>query len=127
MFGGESLVAQDTKLAEIEALLYAAGRPMSLTSIVAMLKLEDELEASRLVDKLSETYEADPTALEIKRLPQEKVVLQLKSDYTKPASKYSMKPLLTAGPLGRCPISRTISRWSRRRWRRPGAARLTST
>jgi segregation and condensation protein B len=99
MFGGETLVAQDTKLAELEALLYAAGRPMSLTNIVAMLKLEDELEASRLVDKLSETYEADPTALEIKRLPQEKVVLQLKSDYTKPASKYSMKPLLTAGPL----------------------------
>jgi len=99
MFGGESLVAQDTKLAELEALLYAAGRPLSLTNIVAMLRLEDELEASRLVDKLSDSYESEPTALEIKRLPQEKVVLQLKSDFTKPASKYSMKPLLTAGPL----------------------------
>jgi len=99
MFGGESLVAQDTKLAELEALLYAAGRPLSLTNIVALLRLEDELEASRLVDKLSDSYESEPTALEIKRLPQEKVVLQLKSDFTKPASKYSMKPLLTAGPL----------------------------
>lgn len=49
--------------------------------------------------ELSEAYEAEATALEVRRLPQEKVVLQLKPDFTKPAGKYSLKPLLSAGPL----------------------------
>ncbi|MBN2335461.1 SMC-Scp complex subunit ScpB [Candidatus Bathyarchaeota archaeon] len=72
---------------------------MSLTNIVTTLRLADELEAARLVKQLSEAYEAEATALEVKILPQEKVVLQLKPDFTKPASKYSLKPLLSAGPL----------------------------
>ena len=83
----------------MEALLYASGRPLGLTQIVAMLKLEDEREASKLVDRLVESYEAEATALEIRSLPQDKVVLQLKAGFTKPASRYSMKPLLSAGPL----------------------------
>jgi len=96
---GEPLVAQEGKLAELEALLYASGRPLSLTQIVTMLKLEDERQASRMVDSLIASYETEATALEIRRLAQEKVVLQLKADFTRPASRYSMKPLLSAGPL----------------------------
>ncbi|MFH2111898.1 MAG: SMC-Scp complex subunit ScpB [Candidatus Bathyarchaeota archaeon] len=99
LLGGEPLVAQEGKLAELEALLYASGRPLSLTQIVTMLKLEDEREASRMVDSLIASYETEATALEIRRLAQEKVVLQLKADFTRPASRYSMKPLLSAGPL----------------------------
>jgi segregation and condensation protein B len=63
------------------------------------LKLEDEREAYSYLNMLSEIYEKDNSALEIQRLPREKVVLQLKSDFTKPASRVSMKPLLTDGPL----------------------------
>lgn len=48
---------------------------------------------------LSEIYERDNSALEVQRLPREKVVLQLKSDFTRPASRVSIKPLLTDGPL----------------------------
>ena len=87
------------RLAELEAFLYAASRPISLTQIVTQLRLENELEASRLLDKLSDIYLEDLSALEIKRLPKDKVVLQLKPDFTKPASKVSFKPLLTQGPL----------------------------
>jgi segregation and condensation protein B len=63
------------------------------------LHLEDEREAFSLMKILSETYEKDNSVLEIQRLPQEKVVLQLKSDYSRQASRFSIKPLLTAGPL----------------------------
>ena len=87
------------QLAKLEAILYAAGRPISLTTIVAQLRLDDEGEASGMLEKLSAIYEEDGSALEIRRLPQERVVLQLKPDYTKQASRFSMKPLLTAGPL----------------------------
>jgi segregation and condensation protein B len=87
------------RIAELEALLYAMGRPVELTDIVTHLRLEDENEANIIVQKLINIYEENPTALEIVKLPQEKVVLQLKTDFTKPAAKYSMKPLLSSGPL----------------------------
>jgi segregation and condensation protein B len=90
---------EEDKIAKVEALLYAAGRPISLTEIVAQLKLEDELEAREVVDKLIESYDLEATALEIVKLPHQRVVLQLKSNFTKPASKYSIKPLLSVGPL----------------------------
>jgi segregation and condensation protein B len=64
-----------------------------------MLKLRDEREASTLVESLVESYEAEATALEVRRLPPDKVVLQLRAEFTKPASRYSMKPLLSAAPL----------------------------
>lgn len=66
---------------------------------MTQLKLEDEGEARELVNKLIEMYQQEATALEIVKLPQQRVVLQLKSDFTKPASRYSIKPLLTLGPL----------------------------
>ena len=87
------------KLADLEALLYAASRPVSLTDIVAWLKLENEREASNLIIELAQLYEADESALEISMLPRERVVLQLRTDFTKQASRYSLKPLLTEGPL----------------------------
>jgi segregation and condensation protein B len=87
------------KLAELEAILYAASRPMALTDIVTSLRLENEIEADRLVKMLQQYYEDDDSALEIKNLPQERVVLQLRSEFTKPASRYSLKPLLSEGTL----------------------------
>jgi len=71
---------------------------LTLTQIVAQLRLDDEMQAQRMVEQLIQVYGTEPTALEIRML-QDKVVLQLKAEYTKPASKYSMKPLLSAGPL----------------------------
>ncbi|MBN1683029.1 SMC-Scp complex subunit ScpB [Candidatus Bathyarchaeota archaeon] len=89
---------KDVRLAPLEAILYAIGKPISLTNICAHLKLADELEASNLIKKLAEIYEVDGSPLEIKFLAEERVVLQLKPDYSKQA-KFSMKPPLTTGPL----------------------------
>ena len=87
------------KLAELEAILYASGRPLSLTTLCEHLRLHSEKEVSDLIRKLSETYELNSSPLEISEVTGGRVVLQLKPDYTKQARRFSMKPLLTAGPL----------------------------
>jgi segregation and condensation protein B len=87
------------KLARLEAILYASGRPLSLATIVAHLKLENEYEAKQLTIRLGEIYEQDGSPLEVKHLPEDRVVIQLKTDYTKEARKFSVRPLLTTGPL----------------------------
>jgi segregation and condensation protein B len=87
------------KLADLEALLYAASRPIGLTDIVTSLRLENEREASDLIKKLALTYEEDESAIEISMLSKERAVLQLRTEFTKQAGRYSLKPLLTEGPL----------------------------
>jgi len=89
----------DDKLARLEAMLYASGRPLSLATIVAHLKLEDEQEAKQLTIRLGEIYEQDSSPIEIRHLPEDRVVIQLKTNYTKEARKFSIRPLLTTGPL----------------------------
>lgn len=87
------------KLAELEAVLYASGRPVSLTALCAHLRLQSEREVSDLLSRLSEIYERDGSPLEISEVTGGRVVLQLRPDYSRQARRYSMRPLLTAGPL----------------------------
>ena len=89
----------DSKVAELEAILYASGRPVSLTSLVAYLRLGSEMEAITLVRELSEAYDRDGSPLEVSEVTGERVVLQLKPNFNKQARRFSMKPILTAGPL----------------------------
>jgi segregation and condensation protein B len=86
-------------LAKLEAILYASGRPISLTTLCSHLRLQNEREVSDLIALLVERYGQAGSPLEIKSLPEGRVVLQLRPEYTKQAAKVSMKPPLTAGPL----------------------------
>ncbi len=88
-----------SKISELEAVLYASGRPITLTTLCAHLRLDDERQVSELISRLQETYEKDRSPLEISKVSGGKVVLQLRPDYNRQAKKFSMKPLLTAGPL----------------------------
>jgi segregation and condensation protein B len=88
-----------SKLAKLEAILYASGRPISLTTLCAHLRLESEKEISALIQNLSENYEEDGSAIEIRELPRNKAVLQLKAKYVRLARRFSMNPILTRGPL----------------------------
>jgi len=90
---------RDDLIARLEAILYASGRPLSLATIVAYLKLENEQEAKQLTIRLGEIYELDGSPLEVRHLPEDRVVIQLKTNYTKEARKFSIRPLLTSGPL----------------------------
>ncbi|MGQ9679367.1 MAG: SMC-Scp complex subunit ScpB [Candidatus Bathyarchaeia archaeon] len=87
------------KLAGLEAILYAYGRPMSLTELCAHLKLSSEHEVSILLNRLVEEYEKNGSALEIKELPEGRVVLQLKAEYSSQVRRLASKPSLTVGPL----------------------------
>ena len=87
------------KLAELEAILYASGRPVSLTALVTYLRLDSEMEATSLVRELSEAYDRDGSPLEVSEVTGERVVLQLKPNFNKQARRFSMKPILTSGPL----------------------------
>jgi segregation and condensation protein B len=87
------------KMASLEAVLYASGRPISLTELVTHLRLDSEREVISLIAKLSEAYEHDSSPLEVSQVTGGRVVLQLKPDYNRQAKRFSMKPLLTAGPL----------------------------
>ena len=88
-----------SKISELEAVLYASGRPITLTTLCAHLRLDDERQVSELIASLQETYEKDRSPLVIGKVSGGKVVLQLRPDYNRQAKKFSMKPLLTAGPL----------------------------
>jgi segregation and condensation protein B len=86
-------------LAELEAILYAFGRPVSLTSLVAYLRFDSEMEVSNLIRELSEAYDRDGSPLEVAEMTEGRVVLQLKPNFNKQARRFSMKPILTKGPL----------------------------
>ena len=90
---------EDGKMAELEAILYASGRPVSLTSLVAYLRLDSEMDATNLIRELSEAYDRDGSPLEVAEVTGGRVVLQLKPNFNKQARRFSMKPILTAGPL----------------------------
>jgi segregation and condensation protein B len=90
---------ENGKLAELEAILYASGRPVSLPALVAYLRLSSEMEVTTLIRKLSEAYDRDGSPLEVSEVTGERVVLQLKPNFNKQARRFSMKPILTAGPL----------------------------
>jgi segregation and condensation protein B len=91
-------VEQD-KLAKLEAILYAYGRPISLSELCAHLKLNSEQEVSILLNRLIEDYEKDGSALEIRELPEGRVVLQLKAEYSNQVRRIASKSSLTTGPL----------------------------
>ena len=86
-------------MTELEAVLYASGRPISLTELVTHLRLNSERDVVSLIARLSEAYEQDNSPLEVSQVTGGRVVLQLKPDYNQQAKRFSMKPLLTAGPL----------------------------
>ena len=86
-------------LAKLEAVLYASGRPISLTELVTHLRLDSERDVISLIARLSEAYEESMSPLEVSQVTGGRVVLQLKPDYNQQAKRFSMKPLLTAGPL----------------------------
>jgi segregation and condensation protein B len=86
-------------LAKLESILYASGRSLSLTSLCTYLRLDSEKKVSNLINSLSEKYEEDGSALEVRKIPNNRAVLQLKAEYSKQARRFSMKPVLTEGPL----------------------------
>ena len=87
----------DTAL--LEAALYVAGRPLSLSELCSALKTRSKNKARKLVKALVDKYANRSTALEILELKDERYVLQLKAEFTPLVKKLVNRPLLSTGPL----------------------------
>jgi len=83
----------------VEAALYVAGRPLTISEICSVLKTRSKNKAKKLVKALMQEYASRNTALEILELKDERYVLQLKADFTPHVRKLVKRPLLSIGPL----------------------------
>jgi len=80
----------DELVAEIEAVLFAAGKPLSAREIAAALGAEDAHPVQRAVRSLEESYQDRPGALEVRRVG-DRYALQLKEHYV--PTVHSVTPL----------------------------------
>jgi segregation and condensation protein B len=83
----------------LEAALYVAGRPLDLKTLCSVLHTRSAAKVKNLAKLLSEEYKARGTALEVLELTDERLVLQLKAEYTPHVRKLAIRPLLSTGPL----------------------------
>jgi len=90
---------QAKRLALLEAALYAAGRPVEIESLKPVVRTRSEKVVLKLVGELAGRYSARGSALEIKELPGNRVMLQLKSRFSKMVRRFTKRPLMTRGPL----------------------------
>ena len=90
---------QAKRLAMLEATLYAAGRPVDIESLKPVLRTKSDKVVLRLVGELAGRYAARGSALEVKELPGNRVILQLKTKFGKMVRRFTKRPLMTRGPL----------------------------
>jgi segregation and condensation protein B len=61
-------LVRDTKLARVEAALFAADEPLTARKLATVAELTDAAEARRAVQRLKEFYETDGTAFQIEEI-----------------------------------------------------------
>ena len=83
----------------LEAALYVAGRPLSLSELCSALKTRSKNKARKLVKVVVDEYANRNTALEILELKDERYVMQLKKELTPFVKKLVKTPLLSKGAL----------------------------
>ncbi|MEM2142853.1 MAG: SMC-Scp complex subunit ScpB [Candidatus Thorarchaeota archaeon] len=85
-------------LVTLEAALYAAGRPLSLQELAAII---DKAESTtlKLLRELSFDYEQRGGALEVVELPRDRFVMQLRAELTPRVSKLIPGGLLSYATL----------------------------
>lgn len=87
------------RLAALEAALYAAGRPLDLGHLKQILRSRSDKNVLKLVRELSHNYASRNSALEIRELPEGRVILRLRTEFSKMVKRVTNRPLLTGGPL----------------------------
>lgn len=90
---------RQVKLTELEAALYSAGHPLDMEELMQALGSRSEKMVLRYVEELAMKLDARGGALEVKSLPGNRVVMQLRPEYGKMVRQFTNRPLLTVGPL----------------------------
>jgi segregation and condensation protein B len=88
-----------SRLAALEAALYAAGRPIEIGRLKHVLRTKSDKVVLRLVRELAARYDTRDSALEVRRLSESRVLLQVRPKFTKMVKRITNRPLLTSGPL----------------------------
>jgi len=89
----------ERRLGDLEAALYSAGRPLSIDEIKPVLRTRSENVSRKVVTALRKRYTTRNRALEVVRLKDGRVSMQLKDRYDDFVKQFNNKPLLKLGPL----------------------------
>jgi len=89
--------------ARIEAILYAAGKPLPLRAIMRACGTRSRKIVLRAIEELKREYNGGSRALELIELPEERYYLKLKREYMEVVKRILRKPVLSRG------VMRTLS------------------
>jgi segregation and condensation protein B len=87
------------KLTELEAALYSAGHPLDMEELMQALGSRSKKIVLRYVEELAGRLRVRGGALEVKTLPGDRAVMQLRPEYGRMVRQFTSRPLLTVGPL----------------------------
>ncbi len=87
----------------VEAILYAAGKPITLRMIMRMCQTRSKKRVLEAISELKRQYEENSSALELLELPGDRYYLKLKKKYMELVKRILKKPLLSRG------VMRTLS------------------
>jgi len=90
---------RQVKLTELEAALYSSGHPLDMEELMQAVGSRSEKMVLRYVEELTSKLMARGGALEVKALPGNRAVIQLRPEYEKMVRQFTNRPLLTVGPL----------------------------
>jgi segregation and condensation protein B len=85
--------------ARIEAALYAAGRPLSISDLMRAAGIKSKEKVVKLLHELIKKTQNVLTALEIAQLGDDKFVFQVKPVYMPLIRRFAQQPLIPAGAL----------------------------
>ena len=89
----------EKRVRDLEAVLYSAGRPLSINEIKPVMRTKSDNVSKKVVSILRKRFNARDRALEVVHLGDGRVALQLKQAYDDFVKQFNNKPLLKLGPL----------------------------
>ena len=90
---------ENEAIANIEAALYSAGRPLSIEEIIRASGTESRTKTLALLQNLMKKTKSTFRAIEIVTLPDGNYVFQLKPEYSSVIRRYASKPILPKATL----------------------------
>ena len=91
--------SEDEAIANIEAALYSAGRPLTIEEIIRASGTESRTKTLVLLTNLMKKTKSAFKAIEIVTLPDGNYVFQLKPEYSSVIRRYASKPILPKATL----------------------------
>ncbi len=87
------------RLRDLEASLYSAGRPLSNEDVKKVIGTRSDNVSHKIIQLICKIFKRRDCALEVVKLDDGRVTMQLKPYYEKMVQQYNEKPLLSRGPL----------------------------